>query len=439
MPAFEKAAPCGRPVDEEHPAGFHFCPGMPLELRSKILRIANVSEDTTDIEHEDDPGMDDVTESDAHSSEGPCQHDSDTEAQAVVDIANKQEVNASIEPTDSSAIEAAEQRSKYLQSKIKADQTEARAAFLAKFRDFHLPGWVVPEPPPRPSPCAPIPVTPITAQNGMYSQDECSASPIKFDIFTYLFKTPHPRPIPQAPAPVPLDVIPLTAQKERYCHHEDSELITGFHFFPYLPKNVRYRIWKYAATLWQEPHTLRIHYKISVSYSVDVYGEPSGAWKFKLGPKENRISVKAPLLHVCRESRIWIMDDGWEMVPIKDPYDALDEFVVPERRLFNLETGKMIWDSNAPQMNKELKFGKKKAPHPLYLPFSWRSDILKRIRRLVVDHSLWGVSVYFGFGSRAKIMRCRTGTLVPTRMSDSQREISPLTLTGKELSSVCHN
>ncbi|KAG4424469.1 hypothetical protein IFR04_002347 [Cadophora malorum] len=55
---------------------------------------------------------------------------------------------------------------------------------------------------------------PITAQEEIHSQYECSASPVEFDIFSYLSKTPPPRPIPQAPAPVPLEVIPVTVKME---------------------------------------------------------------------------------------------------------------------------------------------------------------------------------------------------------------------------------
>tara|TARA_R110002060_G_scaffold56766_1_gene67082 strand:+ start:165 stop:530 length:366 start_codon:yes stop_codon:yes gene_type:complete len=117
------------------------------------------------------------------------------------------------------------------------------------------------------------------------------------------------------------------------------------------------------------------------------------------------------------------MDDGWEMVPINDSSDVMDEYVVSERRLFNFKTGKMIWISNAPMMNKELKFGKKEAPHPPSPPFRWRPEVLERIRRLIVDQSLWGVSVYFVFGSRSETNGGRIGTLVPIRTLDSQTKI----------------
>ncbi|KAG4424468.1 hypothetical protein IFR04_002346 [Cadophora malorum] len=116
------------------------------------------------------------------------------------------------------------------------------------------------------------------------------------------------------------------------------------------------------------------------------------------------------------------MDDGWEMVPINDSSDVMDEYVVSERRLFNFKTGKMIWISNAPMMNKELKFGKKEAPHPPSPPFRWRPEVLERIRRLIVDQSLWG--------------DWHSG---PNKDFGQSDENFPLTMTGKKLSSVYPN
>ncbi|KAH7356743.1 hypothetical protein BKA65DRAFT_548127 [Rhexocercosporidium sp. MPI-PUGE-AT-0058] len=183
--------------------------------------------------------------------------------------------------------------------------------------------------------------------------------------------------IPVAPAPIPNQVIPVTVKRNDYNTDPDLPALKEFYFFPYLPTRIRYQLFQYAKDFWQEPPNFRMQYTIP-TYIND---SPIAGWKFRPGPKEECISAIAPLLHVCQEFRIWTMASGWEMVPI----DRRDSEQAVGKRMFNFETGMMVWDSNANAVARSMALYEPMPPREL--PLQW--EALHKIRRLGVTETLW--------------------------------------------------